>query len=546
MTLLGAYERSDNAELPTCSTLGLPPIAGNSVKFQQVEPLTAGVVGAGIAGLSAAIALRRAGFEVEVYERSRFGNEIGAAISAPPNATVVLMRWGFDFAAANIVPNCSTRYAAAGDLGVVFENNYDDVDKVLMGTSSLSFHRVDLHRGLRALATGDAEIEGDDEEGDSEESDRDDEEWHRTGKGRRRGRHIGTPVVIRLGCGITSVDCENGVLTLADGSQVQKDLVIIADGAHSSLLADFLGHPPATQPTGRSIYRWLVSMDEVMADPELAEQFRSKPPGFLGWFDAEKRVHWVNYTCRGGSVLNNAVVHDSEEHPLSSSQSNDNSGDQADYDSIQSGRANDGRDSEEEGNILWHAPAAKETVLETLSNFHPAVRRIVSMASEDGIRVHRLYKRPPLESFVRGRTAVIGDAAHVMMPTHAAGCSVAIESASVIEVLFRGLKGYPNSSATGYGRENVIAERLQLFDKLRIPRCNLTMLASNAGPDWLRVPGVEQEIRRFYRGALPPKDALPWSDEFRLVLFYYDGYEVAKQALKDEKERRNGGIHGQQ
>ncbi|KAI0165905.1 hypothetical protein GGR57DRAFT_497369 [Xylariaceae sp. FL1272] len=50
--------------------------------------LQAGVAGAGIVGLSAASALRRAGLDVEVFERSRFSNEIGAAITVPPNATI--------------------------------------------------------------------------------------------------------------------------------------------------------------------------------------------------------------------------------------------------------------------------------------------------------------------------------------------------------------------------------------------------------------------------------------------------------------------------
>ncbi|KAI3337002.1 FAD/NAD(P)-binding domain-containing protein [Xylariaceae sp. AK1471] len=494
------------------------------------QPPTAGVVGAGIAGLSAAIALRRAGFQVQVYERSRFGNEIGAAISAPPNATAVLRRWGFDFAAAGVVPNVYTRHAAAGDLRTVLEFKYEDIETV-MGAPSLSFHRVDLHRGLRDLAT-----EGE-EDGES------------------HGGNRGMPVAIRLGCEVQSVDCENGVLTLVDGTKVQKDLVIIADGAHSHLLADFLGHPAPAQPTGRSIYRWLVSMDDVMADLELAEQYRDQLPGFISWFDAAKRMLWVSYTCRGGTVLNSAVVHDTEDHPSSQPQFNDNENGQFDN-SSQSEWAKNGQGNGE--NILWHIPVAKETILKNVANFHPAVRRIVSMASEDGIRVHRLFKRPPLESFVHGRAAVIGDAAHVMMPTHAAGCAIAIESASVLEVLFRDLDAHPDSSSSGHdvggeteggtstkrqekgvdeGRKHLIRERLQLFDKLRIPRCNLTLLVSNAGPDGLRVPGVEEEIRRFYQGPLPPNDALPWSQEFREVLFHYDAFEAAEQALNDERER---------
>ncbi|KAI1367741.1 FAD/NAD(P)-binding domain-containing protein [Xylaria arbuscula] len=476
------------------------------------QPLTAGIVGAGIAGLSAAIALRRAGLEVHMYERSQFKNEIGAAISAPPNATAALRRWGFDFDAAKTVPNLSIRYASGEDLRTTIELVYEDIESV-MGSPCLSFHRADLHSGLRALAT-------EDERQDSE-----------GGNGGGKGK--GIPVTIHLGCEVQGVDCENGVLMLADGTHVQKDLVIIADGAHSKLLADFLGHPAPVQSTGRSIYRWLVSMDEVMANPVLAAQYCDKLPGFLGWIDAPNRILWVTYTCRGGSVLNNAVVHDTAVHDPSQDQGEDN-----------------------EIDMLWHAPAATDTVLATLSNFHPAARGIVPMASEDGIVEHRLFHRPPLESFVRGKTAVIGDTAHVMMPTHAAGAAIAIESASVLEVLFKDLesqlgtspdcdgKGLTSENRNGIGTqrsvnrdmERTVRDRLRLFDKIRIPRCNLTMLVSNAGPEGLRRPGLEQEIRRFYHGPLPPNDALPWADEFRELLFHYDAIQEAERALREENE----------
>lgn len=62
-----------------------------------------GIVGAGIAGLGAAIALRRAGHEVEVFEKSSFKKEIGAAILLTPNGNHVLRRWGFDFEKAKPV-----------------------------------------------------------------------------------------------------------------------------------------------------------------------------------------------------------------------------------------------------------------------------------------------------------------------------------------------------------------------------------------------------------------------------------------------------------
>lgn len=52
------------------------------------------VVGGGIGGLSAAIALRRAGIQADVYERAPELREVGAGISLWPNATRQLRRWG--------------------------------------------------------------------------------------------------------------------------------------------------------------------------------------------------------------------------------------------------------------------------------------------------------------------------------------------------------------------------------------------------------------------------------------------------------------------
>ena len=71
--------------------------------FGSSQPINVIVVGAGIAGLSAAIGLRRAGHHVELFEQSRFTNEIGAALNICPNASRLLSRWGFDSISAEAV-----------------------------------------------------------------------------------------------------------------------------------------------------------------------------------------------------------------------------------------------------------------------------------------------------------------------------------------------------------------------------------------------------------------------------------------------------------
>jgi len=58
--------------------------------------LSVGVIGGGIGGLSTAIALRRAGHQVTIYERNDFAGEAGASVSCAANGTRWLHEWGVD------------------------------------------------------------------------------------------------------------------------------------------------------------------------------------------------------------------------------------------------------------------------------------------------------------------------------------------------------------------------------------------------------------------------------------------------------------------
>ncbi|KAK0822319.1 hypothetical protein LTR03_018226, partial [Friedmanniomyces endolithicus] len=60
------------------------------------RPLDILVIGAGIAGLSAAIALGKQGHRVVILEKSAFLREAGAAIHLPPNCTALLKWMGVD------------------------------------------------------------------------------------------------------------------------------------------------------------------------------------------------------------------------------------------------------------------------------------------------------------------------------------------------------------------------------------------------------------------------------------------------------------------
>lgn len=75
------------------------------------HPLAVIIVGAGIAGLAAARALRE--HDVLVLEQTRMKSEIGAAIHLGPNASKIGLQWGMDLeklGSPECVAVCSFRF----------------------------------------------------------------------------------------------------------------------------------------------------------------------------------------------------------------------------------------------------------------------------------------------------------------------------------------------------------------------------------------------------------------------------------------------------
>lgn len=101
------------------------------------------ILGGGIAGLSSAIALKQAGFDVDVYERHSQPTEIGAGIVCWPNACFVLEQLGVLERVANASGslNYMKRFSSTGEsLGSL------DINKLnqLMAYPSYSIIRKDL------------------------------------------------------------------------------------------------------------------------------------------------------------------------------------------------------------------------------------------------------------------------------------------------------------------------------------------------------------------------------------------------------------------
>ncbi len=111
------------------------------------------VAGGGIAGLATALSLRRAGHQVDIYERSSFNNEIGAAIHMASNASRALLAWGLDPQHARFVTAKRGLWKMGDSLETIREADFTFYEE-RFGAPWFLTHRVDLHAELKRLATG--------------------------------------------------------------------------------------------------------------------------------------------------------------------------------------------------------------------------------------------------------------------------------------------------------------------------------------------------------------------------------------------------------
>lgn len=233
------------------------------------------IVGGGIAGLSAAISLRRSGHIVTVYEKSRFLSEVGAAISVPPNAARELLRWGFDIERAQATPKLQVRVVDGISLVPRFKESFRDCMEVF-GAEWFSFHRVDMHEELRRLAEGEG-------------------------------------VKVVLGATVVRVNCEEGTITMRDGVSIRNDLIVVSSGVHCDMLQQIVGEPVPLKDTGSSTYRGLVPMAEILRHPILGEWWEHQDPGFLNFSVREKGIILITYPARNNELLNIACLHSSKD-----------------------------------------------------------------------------------------------------------------------------------------------------------------------------------------------------------------------------------------
>jgi salicylate hydroxylase len=241
------------------------------------RPLKIAVCGAGIAGFAAAVALRRQGHIVDIFEASSFTKEFGAAVGVPPNATLVLKHLGYSkerARAVNYFGSISRDCTGEGEPFHAFARPSVET----WGNEWTMIHRVDLHNEVRRLAIS------------------------KEGKG--------TPAKLYLSTAVESCDPEKGTLTLKDGKTHTFDLIVGSDGIYSKIRTSVLGRvveaPIASKPS--AAFRWVMPVSALEGKPELDWLLKEGAQG--GRVTTSKEGHFLLcYPCRDKTLINNIAMH---------------------------------------------------------------------------------------------------------------------------------------------------------------------------------------------------------------------------------------------
>lgn len=108
-TVLNRVKYKMTSDDATTDVINDTPTTGTVPNGTKHKGLKVIIAGGGIGGLTAAIALRRQGHHVDIYEPSDCDNEPGAAIHIPPNAMGVLEHIGIDPREGGAVPLLQVR-----------------------------------------------------------------------------------------------------------------------------------------------------------------------------------------------------------------------------------------------------------------------------------------------------------------------------------------------------------------------------------------------------------------------------------------------------
>jgi 3-hydroxybenzoate 6-monooxygenase len=225
---------------------------------------------------------------------------------------------------------------------------------------------------------------------------------------------------------------------LADGHVEEAPVVIAADGLHSVARGLLIDDEPVS--SAYVAYRAAVPIADVDRDVDLSEVVVHVGPG----------CHFVHYGLRGGEMLNQVAV-------------------------FRSPKAIAGEDD-------WGTPDELDAAFARTT---AEVQEGIPLMWRD--RWWRMYDRDPIMTWVHGRIALLGDAAHPPLQYMAQGAIMAIEDGWVLA----------EHVARQRGEEGMVdwAATLAAYEAVRPEHCRRVVLTARAWGELWHLDGLEREQR---------------------------------------------------
>jgi salicylate hydroxylase len=200
------------------------------------------------------------------------------------------------------------------------------------------------------------------------------------------------PGIVRTGhCAVDfSQDDSAATVSFANGETAQADVVIAADGIHSALQR-FVAAPKPPEYSGVRAYRGLVARDRLEAWQDRTHQV---------WMGDGK--HFMVFPVRAGTLLNYVGFVPTDNQTVES----------------------------------WSAVGDRHELAASFAGWDPQVTTLLGKV--ESCFWWGLYDRSPLERWTNGRLALLGDAAHAMLPHLGQGANQAIEDGVALAVLLQG------------------------------------------------------------------------------------------------------------
>ncbi|GAB21066.1 MAG TPA: FAD-dependent urate hydroxylase HpxO [Gordonia polyisoprenivorans] len=315
------------------------------------------IIGAGMGGLSAAIALKQLGIEVEVYEQVTENKPVGAAISVWSNGVKCLNHLGLEREVAElggIVETMSYVEAKTGDtmcrfsmqplIDEVGQRPYPVARAELQLMLMKAYGIDDIHFGKKMISVSDGSDSGD--------------------------------------------GSDSATVEFADGTTVTADLVIGADGAKSLTREYVLGGPVTRRYAGYVNFNGLVEIDEAIGPA----------------------TEWTTYVGDGRRVSVMPVA---------------------------GGRFYFFFDVPMPEGAPYERGSARKVLAAEFADWAPGVQTLIAALDPATTNRVEILDLDPFHTWVKGRVAVLGDAAHNTTPDIGQGGCSAMEDAVALQYAFR-------------------------------------------------------------------------------------------------------------